>query len=61
VLLKALKDERAGVRLAAAKNPNATYDFFELAALDDDERVRKAVAHSDKASMDAKIVAALEW
>jgi hypothetical protein len=59
VLMEAITDENFYVRLAAAKHPNATEQVFRLAAFDDDERVRKAVAHSEKASTVAKIVGAL--
>jgi hypothetical protein len=55
----AVEDNDSDVRLAAANNPNATERVFKQAALDEDERVCKSVAHSEKASMVAKIVGAL--
>jgi len=59
VLFEALKNDVPDVRIAGVNNPNATEQVFRLAALDTDERVREAVAPSNKASMVAKIVGVL--
>jgi len=47
------------VRLAAAKNPNATEPVFRCAALDKDERVCKAVAFTEKASTITRTLGAI--